>query len=187
MNYNEIITHVDIYGLDNSSASSLINDATAFYKGIIVQFDLTLSLRSWIEIQKWHDFNFVSSCSQMHRITRFNLDDSYLPYTDKNIVNKVKEMVAEYNNRESYLKENQVILTEEEISNIVRDQKRRYLEILYSNPIGFVLTARMTTTYAQLREMYTELNKISNPELIAFCDYVNSLSVCLMREPSQNA
>jgi hypothetical protein len=32
--------------------------------------------------------------------------------------------------------------------------KRKYLEILYTNPAGFTLTARMTTNYRCLRNIY---------------------------------
>ena len=33
----------------------------------------------------------------MHRITRFNLDEAYYKYTDKRIIDIMKEKVAEYN------------------------------------------------------------------------------------------
>lgn len=33
-------------------------------------------------------------------------------------------------------------------------RKEKYLEILYSNPAGFLLTARLTTNYRCLRNIY---------------------------------
>jgi len=32
--------------------------------------------------------------------------------------------------------------------------RRKYLEILYSNPAGFLITARVTTNYRCLRNIY---------------------------------
>ena len=40
-----------------------------FLTGVIVQFDLTLSIKAWVEAQRYHFLDFVSSQSTMHRIT----------------------------------------------------------------------------------------------------------------------
>ena len=45
--------------------------------GVIVQFDLTFSLKAWTELQRYHFIDFISSQSTMHRITKFNLDEAY--------------------------------------------------------------------------------------------------------------
>lgn len=102
--------------------------------GVVVQFDLTCSVKMWTEAQRYHFLDFVSSQSTMHRIAKFNLDEVYSEYTDSRIIEIMKELVEEYNNNST---------------------PENYLRILYSNPCGMKLTARMTTNYRQLKTIYT--------------------------------
>ena len=50
-----------------------------------------------------------------------------------------------------------------------------YLEILYSNPAGFRLHARMTTNYRQLKTIYQQRRTHRLPEWRAFCDWIETL------------
>lgn len=134
--------------------------------GVIVQFDLTFSVKAWTEAQRYHFLDFVSSQSTMHRITKFDLDNSYMEYVDKRIVEIMKEKVKEYNELES--KEDK---TQEENDKL----KEMYLKILYSNPCGFRLTARMTTNYRQLKTIYSQRKYHRLPEWREFCKWVETL------------
>mgnify|MGYP002519675587 CR=1 FL=1 len=51
----------------------------------------------------------------------------------------------------------------------------KYLEILYSNPAGFKLTARMTTNYRQLKTIYAQRKNHRLPEWRAFCEWIETL------------
>jgi hypothetical protein len=126
--------------------------------GIVVQFDLTFTVKAWTEAQRYHFFDIVSSQSTMHRITKFNLDEAYIEYVDPRIIEIMKEKVAEYNQ-----------LTDEQ------EKKKKYLEILYSNPCGMRLTARITTNYRQLKTMYAQRRNHRLPEWQEFCDWVEKL------------
>ena len=53
--------------------------------------------------------------------------------------------------------------------------KQKYLEILYSNPCGFKLTARMTTNYRQLKTIYYQRKNHRLPEWRVFCEWVETL------------
>ena len=53
--------------------------------------------------------------------------------------------------------------------------KVRYLEILYSNPAGFRMTARMTTNYRQLKTIYRQRKTHRLPEWRAFCEWIETL------------
>ena len=134
--------------------------------GVIVQFDLTFSVKAWTEAQRYHFLDFVSSQSTMHRITKFDLDSSYMEYVDKRIIEILKEKVKQYNELEK--KENK---TQEENEKL----KEIYLEILYSNPCGFRLTARMTTNYRQLKTIYAQRRYHRLPEWREFCSWVETL------------
>lgn len=138
-----------------------------FLTGIIVQFDLTFSVKAWIELERYHFIDFISSQSTMHRITRFDLDAAYNEHVDQQIVDRMKEMVAEYNEIASY---------GSELSEAARATlDRKYLEILYSNPCGFRLTAGMTTNYRQLKTIYSQRKNHRLPEWREFCKWIEKL------------
>ena len=53
--------------------------------------------------------------------------------------------------------------------------KDTYLEILYSNPCGFKLTAGMTTNYRQLKTIYYQRKTHRLPEWREFCAEIEKL------------
>ena len=122
--------------------------------GVIVQFDLSFTIKAWTEAERYHFLDFVSSQSTMHRITKFDLDNAYIEYTDKRIIEIMKELVAEYN---------------------ANPTPENYLRVLYSNPCGMKLTARMTTNYRQLKTIYKQRKNHRLPEWKAFCKWVEAL------------
>ena len=199
MNYQDVVSNVKVYGFEDAVKGAKYSYATdinkisdevtktteslacspagsghdQFMTGIVVQFDLTFSNKAWVEAERYKFLNFVSSQSTMHRITKFNLDEVYMEYTDPRIIAIMKEKVAEYNvfmNR---------IAEEKEKGNDVRDLRKeadlRYLEILYSNPAGFRLTAKMTTNYRALKTIYHQRKDHRLPEWKAFCAWVETL------------
>lgn len=135
-----------------------------FLNGIIVQFDLTFSNKAWVELERYHFIDFVSSQSTMHRITKFDLDKAYNEYVDKRIIEIMKEKIQVYN----FVCNNS--------SNILNEDKAKlYLEILYSNPAGFMLTAGMTTNYRQLKTIYSQRKNHKLPDWKMFCEWIETL------------
>ena len=139
-----------------------------FLKGIIVQFDLTFTNKIWTEAERYHWLDFVSSQSTMHRIAKFDLDTAYIGYVDPRIIDIMKEKVAKYNN----LVANRPETRDEEYEAAIREA---YLEILYSNPAGFKLTARMTTNYQQLKTIHGQRKTHRLPEWRVFCKWLETL------------
>lgn len=129
--------------------------------GVVVQFDLTFSNKAWVEMERYHFVDFISSQSTMHRITRFNLDAQYNQYVDPEIVQIMKDKVEAYNQYASDLEPEQAA--------------EWYLEILYSNPAGFMLTAGMTTNYRQLKTIYAQRKDHRLPEWREFCRFIETL------------
>ena len=84
----------------------------------------------------------------------------------------MKEKVKGYNNIIQSL-EDVKDSTQRELLNDIA--KRKYLEILYSNPAGFTLTARMTTNYRCLRNIYMQRKDHRLPEWRAFCRWIETL------------
>ena len=145
-----------------------------FLTGIRVNFDLTCSNKMWVEAERYRFLEFVSSQSTMHRITKFDLNETYNEYVDKRIIEIMQEKVNEYN---SWLEEPEVIMNDYSISKEEYNErlKKMYLEILYSNPAGFTLTARMTTNYRCLRNIYTQRKDHRLPEWRALCQWIETL------------
>lgn len=145
-----------------------------FLTGIRVNFDLCFTNKAWVEAERYRFLEFVSSQSTMHRITKFDLDQQYIEYVDKRIIDIMREKVNDYNNLISRIEA--FGPEDENLRNQLQEEaKRRYLEILYSNPAGFRLTARMTTNYRCLRNIYKQRHDHRLPEWRTFCDWIETL------------
>lgn len=132
-----------------------------FLTGIVVQFDLTFTVKAWTEAERYHFFDFVSSQSTMHRITKFDIDKQYIKYVDPLIIQIMKKKIEKYNTL---------------LETMAKDQlKEMYLEILYSNPAGFQLTAGITTNYRQLKTIYAQRKDHRLPEWREFCKWIETL------------
>lgn len=193
--FSNIVSNVQVYGLEESirrakfpmavDVNKLNSELTdgiralgnsekgsghdQMLTGIVVQFDLTFTVKAWTEAERYHFLDFVSSQSTMHRITRFNLDEAYIDYVDPRIVEIMKEKVADYN---EYCEK-----TKGADPGSIADsvKKTKYLEILYSNPCGFRLTAGMTTNYRELKTIYSQRKNHRLPEWRVFCAWIETL------------
>lgn len=144
-----------------------------FLTGIRVNFDLTCSNKMWVEAERYRFLEFVSSQSTMHRITKFDLNQAYNEYVDKRIVEIMKEKVKEYN---AFIEVREAAKGHPEVvAELNKILKEMYLEILYSNPAGFTLTARMTTNYRCLRNIYKQRKDHRLPEWREFCKWIETL------------
>lgn len=140
-----------------------------FLKGIVVQFDLTFSNKAWVELQRYHFIDFVSSQSTMHKITKFDIKQQCNRYVDPRIIDIVQDKIKEYN-RLNELNETNVFSKErQDIMNEL------YLEILYNVPSGFQITAGMTTNYQQLKTIYQQRRHHLLPDWKIFCDWCETL------------
>ena len=90
----------------------------------------------------------------MHRITKFDLDKAYIGYTDREIIDRMKVLVEEYN---------------------AMPTPDNYLRVLYSNPAGFTYTLRITTNYRQLKTIHKQRETHTLPEWREFCEWIEHL------------
>ena len=140
-----------------------------FLTGIRVNFDLRLSNKAWVEAERYRFLEFVSSQSTMHRISRFDLDTAYNSWVDNRIIQVVKEKVERYNR----LKANEPDVSLPEYQQELKDA---YLEILYNNPAGFELTARMATNYRCILNIINQRWNHRLPEWREVCrEFINEL------------
>ena len=110
--------------------------------------DITFTNKAWIELQRYHFIDIITSMSTMHRISKFELEEAFNEYTDPIIIYHLKYLQKEYN--ENPTKEN-------------------YLKLLYSTPSGLQMTGRVTTNYLQLMNIYQQRRTHRLPEWRYFC------------------
>lgn len=175
-----VISNLHIYGFDNAIRGSKfpmitdVNKATSeitktayslaqspigsahdqYLTAIIAQFDLTFTVKAWTEAERYHFFDFISSQSTMHRISKFDLTNQYSEYVDKRMIDIMNELKDKYNKTQD---------------------KEDYLRLLYSNPCGFKLTAAMTTNFRQLKTIYYQRRNHRLPEWITFCKQLEEI------------
>lgn len=170
------LNHDVTQGIITLGKSSVGSGHDNFLNGIVIQFDLTFSNKAWVEAERYHFFDFVSSQSTMHRITQFKLKDQCNKYVDSRIIDIVQEKIDEYNRLKELDKESHSDSRTELL-------KEFYLEILYNIPSGFELTAGMTTNYRQLKTIYHQRKTHRLPEWREFCAWIETLpkfkEICL--------
>lgn len=175
-----VITNLHIYGFDNAVRGSkfpMITDVSKatpevtqrtyalaqcekgtghdqMLTGVIAQFDLTFTVKAWTEAERYHFFDFISSQSTMHRISKFDLTNQYSQYVDKRMIDIMNELKDRYNETQD---------------------KEDYLRLLYSNPCGFKLTAAMTTNFRQLKTIYYQRKNHRLPEWVTFCKHLEAI------------
>lgn len=125
-----------------------------FLTGIRVNFDLTFTVKAWTEAERYRFLEFVSSQSTMHRIAKFDLSKQYNEYVDPRMIEIMNELKDRYNETQD---------------------KEDYLRLLYSNPCGFELTARLTTNYRALKTIYSQRKNHRLPEWREFCEEIKKL------------
>lgn len=125
-----------------------------FLTGIRVNFDLTFTIKAWTEAERYRFLEFVSSQSTMHRISKFELSEQYNEYVDKRIIDIMEELKERYNRTQD---------------------DEDFLRLIYSNPCGFKLTARMTTNYRALKTIYSQRKTHRLPEWREFCKWIETL------------
>ena len=172
-----VISNLNVYGIENAIRGSkypmstdidkLNSDITKrtkslassdkgeghdqFLTGIIAQFDLTFTIKAWTEAERYHFLDFISSQSTMHRIAQFDIEKQVCPYVTQNTIDEVNRLKNIYD-------ENPTI--------------ENYLTLLYNIPVGFKLTAAMTTNYRQLKTIVSQRSNHRLPEWKEFCKQV---------------
>lgn len=125
-----------------------------FLQGILVSFDLTCTNKMWVEFERYHFADIVSSQSTMHKIAKLAATACYNEYVTPAIKNEVARLLLEYNNS---------------------NDKEDYLTLLYNIPSGIELTAQVVTNYRQLKTMVIQRKDHRLPEWREFCEQICTL------------
>ena len=155
------------YAVDTDNVTSEITDRTMslagcktgtghdnFLHGIIVQFDLTFSNKAWVEGERYHFLEFISSQSTMHCISKMDIRNMCNKYVTEATIKEVERLKDMY---------------------LTTESKEDYLRLLYNIPSGFELTAGMSTNYQQLKTIYQQRRTHRLPDWQMFCDWIETL------------
>ena len=159
----DIDRHEDICAIAKPHINRAIKLASAkdgtghrnFCSGILVAFDLTATNAMWMQFERYHFAQIVSSQSKMHCLKKMTQAESF----------KFHDKVFE--NGEELLKNIGLYVDKDSII----DEE----ELVYNCPMGLELTARVTTNYLQLRTMYTQRKNHKLKEWRDFCDWIETL------------
>lgn len=138
--------------LNKASKASSSDSHINFLKGVRVSFDLTLTNKVWVEAERYHFFDIVSSQSTMHRIS--TMEASFHERVSKVTIEEVNRLRSLY------------------LSDLSREN---YLNLLYNIPSGLFLTARISTNYMCLRNIYNQRFNHRLEEWVRLCNWIKSL------------
>jgi hypothetical protein len=132
-----------------------------FMTGIVVNFDLTLSNKAWVEAERYTFLNFISSMSTMHRISAFPIEECCNEYVSKSSVARAEELQSVYNYIDGKADP--------------EEKRAAYLSLLYNLPAGFEVMAAMTTNYRALKNIYSQRRTHRLPDWQVVCDWIETL------------
>lgn len=110
-----------------------------FRTGIRVSFDLKYTQYITKQFQRYHWFDYVSSSSLMHKITKLDFSGCCNKYVDERSIKLMQELIEEYNNR---------------LNN--DNAYELWMRIISNCPMGCELFTRVSTNYEQLATIYRQ-------------------------------
>jgi hypothetical protein len=172
------IKNVDVCGLDHAVAASGYPTSTASYcvtrasmlgsckpgtghdcylKGITVIADVTAPQYWWLQFQRYHFADIISSESKMHTLLKMDLTTRCNQYVDPVIIGHLNKLIYQYNNQ----------------PDIPKDQQ--FQRIIANCPMGLMLKAAITTNYLQLKTIYHQRKNHRLKEWHMFCNWIKDL------------
>lgn len=151
-----------------------------FLTGIRVSFDLRYTQYITKQFQRYHWFDYVSSSSLMHRITKMDFDRCCNKYVSAKTVNNMNNLIAMYNKIvEDKISHMQFDLRDGET--IIADTYQdclyyQFMRIISECPMGAELFVHISTNYKQLQTIYHQRkNHKLKEDWGAFCKFIEGL------------
>lgn len=123
-------------------------------KGIVVQVDIQAPQHFWLQFERYHFQDTISSQSTMHRIAKIDLKSICTKYVDDRIINICNELIEKYNQTKD---------------------KENFYRVIDNLPEGLQLTRGLTLNYLQLKTMYMQREYHKMYTWNIFCDWCESL------------
>ena len=154
-----------------------------FLTGIRVSFDLKYTQYITKQFQRYHWFDYVSSSSLMHRLTKMVPDDICNKYVSQECIDALDRDIRLYNfiSAADPDKMSQISFDLRDGTRIVPKDKGEalyyaYMKCISDCPMGAELFVRVSTNYKQLQTMYWQRKDHKLKEDWGeFCKFVESL------------
>lgn len=150
-----------------------------FLTGIRVSFDMKYTQYISKQFQRYHWFDYVSSSSLMHRITKMDFSKCCNKYVSQESIDEVTKWINIYNNILNNHIEEYVFDTGKEKfhTSAYKDTIYTAFMLVISNcPMGTELFVRVSTNYKQLQTIYYQRKHHKlHEDYNAFIDMVKSL------------
>ena len=105
-------------------------------KGIAVHVNIKADQSFWLQFERYHYQDTISSMSTMHCLCKFEkLNEMFSPYTDARSIAICNEYIEIYNNNPT---------------------PENFQKVIHNCPEGIELTRRIETNYLQLKTMYAQ-------------------------------
>lgn len=150
-----------------------------FLTGIRVSFDMKYTQYISKQFQRYHWFDYVSSSSLMHRITKMDFSKCCNKYVSQTSIDEVTKWVNVYNNIVNNHIEEYVFDTGKEKFHTYAYKDTIYtafMLVISNCPMGTELFVRVSTNYKQLQTIYYQRKHHKlHEDYNAFIDMVKSL------------
>lgn len=150
-----------------------------FLTGIRVSFDMKYTQYISKQFQRYHWFDYVSSSSLMHRITKMDFSKCCNKYVSQASIDEVTKWVNVYNNILNNHIEEYVFDTGKEKFHTYAYKDTIYtafMLVISNCPMGTELFVRVSTNYKQLQTIYYQRKHHKlHEDYNAFIDMVKSL------------
>lgn len=150
-----------------------------FLTGIRVSFDMKYTQYITKQFQRYHWFDYVSSSSLMHRITKMDFSKCCNKYVSQASIDEVTKWVNVYNNILNNHIEEYVFDTGKEKFHTYAYKDTIYtafMLVISNCPMGTELFVRVSTNYKQLQTIYYQRKHHKlHEDYNAFIDMVKSL------------
>lgn len=134
--------------LVQASKNGIVKCHDNFMTGIRVSFDMKYTQYITKQFQRYHWFDYVSSSSLMHRITKMDFEKCCNKYVTQESIDQMKRLIAEYNNianelvRDGYHDDHSQRLYE------------AWMKVISNCPMGAELFVHVSTNYKQIQTIY---------------------------------
>jgi len=151
---NQVFTDKDLKRAKTLGHAKAGSGHNCAFKGVIVQTDVEMPQYFWLQWDRYHFHDVVSSQSTMHRIIKMDLDKQCNKYVNKRVKDVVNFYIDRYN---------------------AYPTPENFQYVISNIPEGLQLTKRITTNYLQLKTIYDQRKSHKLEEWDYFCKWIEEL------------
>lgn len=152
-----------------------------FLKGIRVSFDLKYTQYITKQFQRYNWFDYVSSSSLMHKLTKMDADAICNKYVSQECVDRLNADIKRYNDIAAWDDFNGATFVLRDGTELITKNKGEalyyaYMKCISDCPMGAELFVRVSTNYKQLQTIYWQRKDHKLKEDWGeFCKFVEQL------------